>query len=83
MSDEAEVPPSDGERIARLERNVYWLKVAVIIVVVALIVRAIPLIGAAISFLLFTVIVVGGVIAFITSVMYLLDRFYSDSRPKE
>lgn len=74
---------TDRERIARLERFVYWHNVGWIILVIAFIAYLIPPIRMVLGFPLIPLIIGGAVIAFIRLVMILLDHFFASPSPGE
>ena len=82
MSSEDLPPPNDRERIERLERTVGRLKLGVGILLVALVLRLIPPIAAVVGFLLYVAIVIGGLLALITGIIYLLDHNFPGSERK-
>lgn len=81
MSTETPREPSDRERLERLERTVRWLKLGVAILLVALVLLLIPPIFAVLGFLLYVAVVGGGMIALITGIVMLLERYFPGDTP--
>jgi hypothetical protein len=75
-----EPPPSDRERIARLERSVWWLKV---LVGVLLLIVIFPPIADAAGAVLFVVGVAGGTLVLIVGVIALLNWWYGGEKSQE
>jgi 4-hydroxybenzoate polyprenyltransferase len=69
-------------RIARLERSIFWLKIGLAVVMVAVVALFIPPLAAAIGLVLFAIAVGGGVVVFITAAICVLDRLFPGPRAK-
>ncbi|MDB5336324.1 MAG: hypothetical protein JWN70_1943 [Planctomycetaceae bacterium] len=74
---------TDRERIARLERLVFWHNIGWAILLTLLVAYLIPPIGGMIGLVLYVSLIVGCVLVFISSVITLLDRFFPNTHPKE
>ena len=72
--------PTDSERLARLERAVFWHKVGWGILLTAFVGYLIPPIGGIIGLGLIVALIAGSVIVFITLVISLLDRIFPNKR---
>lgn len=77
----SKVPPiqsSVDERLTRLERTVFWHNVAWWIVATILVAYMIPPIGGILGLVLIPAVIAGAVVTFIRTVMWLLDRYFSN-----
>lgn len=75
-----ESPPSSiDERVNRLERTVLWHKIGWSVLLAAYVAWLVPPIGLLMVFLF----IGGGMVVFITSIIWLLDRLYPGNQPKE
>jgi len=71
---------SDRERLQRLERSVARLKIGLAIALVAVALLLIPPIARLLGLLLYFAIVAGAMMALITGLVYLLERFFLDEK---
>ncbi len=71
---------NDRERLQRLERTVARLKIGLAIALGALVLLLIPPIARLLGLLLYFAIVAGAMMALITGVVYLLERFFLDEK---
>jgi predicted membrane channel-forming protein YqfA (hemolysin III family) len=71
---------NDRERLQRLERTVARLKIGLAITLVAVALLLIPPIARLLGLLLYFAIVAGAMMALITGLVYLLERFFLDEK---
>jgi predicted membrane channel-forming protein YqfA (hemolysin III family) len=71
---------NDRERLQRLERTVARLKIGLAITLVAVALLLIPPIARLLGLLLYFAIVAGTMMALITGLVYLLERFFLDEK---
>ena len=71
---------SDRERLQRLERTVARLKIGLAIALGALVLLLIPPVARLLGLLLYFAIVAGAMMALITGLVYLLERFFLDEK---
>lgn len=71
---------NDRERLQRLERSVARLKIGLAIALVAVALLLIPPIARLLGLLLYFAIVAGAMMALITGLVYLLERFFLDEK---
>ena len=67
---------ADDERLARLEKSVYWLKLGVIVLLVLVGILLIPPLISLVGFVISIFVIGIGVVALIATMIWLLNRYF-------
>jgi hypothetical protein len=81
--DEQSSPSVIDERLIRLERAVFWHKIGWGVLLAVLFAWLVPPVGAAIGLLMLFLFIGGGMVVFITSIIWLLDHLFPGKQSKE